>query len=69
MNICSERVYSVFVIVEKSTGKFYKCRSGKCAWEKTGHAKNAFKVCTGTHFDDQEIFELREYVAEKSRNG
>ena len=61
MNICKKRTESIWVIVEKSTGKFYKCRSGKCAWEKINHAKNAFRLCTGTYFDEQDLFELREF--------
>lgn len=61
MNKWHERTPSIWVIVEKSSGLFYKCRSGKCAWEKSFHAKSAFKLCTGTYFDDQSEFELREY--------
>ena len=61
MNKWYERTPSVWVIIEKSSGLIYKCRSGKCAWEKLGHAKNAFKLCTGTHFDNQNEFELMEF--------
>lgn len=60
MNLWRERVGSVWVIKDTEGGMFYKCSSGKCAWEKSGHAKNAFRLCTGTHFDKQNRFVLKE---------
>lgn len=60
MNLCCKRVKSVWVIEEVSTGLWYKCSSGKCAWETSGAAKNAFNLCTGVHFDKQDLFVLKE---------
>lgn len=60
MYIYSKRVKSVWVIEEVSTGLWYKCRSGKCAWETSGAAKNAFGLCVGVHFDRQDLFVLKE---------
>ena len=53
-----ETVKRIYTILNKETGEFYKCRSGKVGWVSSGAAKNAFKLCTGTHFDLQGVYKV-----------
>ena len=53
-----ETVKEIYAILNKETKEFYKCRSGKVGWASSGAAKNAFKLCTGTHFDLQGVYEV-----------